>query len=637
MLKPNSPHFTILAANDAYAKATHTTLEILIGHDLLDVFPANPDDLQGHGKMQVYESLEYVVKHSEPHIIPIVRYDVRKLPEEGGGFVEKYWSMVTTPVLNPKGEVEYIIHRVEDITEKKRIKDDRQRFFDEGADMVMVGSFDGYLKHVNPVWEKTLGWTEEELTSKPWLEFVHPEDHEITLKVGQDIVAGKDIPKFENRYRCKDGSYRWLRWKVKPFVEEKRIYGGASDVTDYKRIEAELVKARDNAEAANIAKTEFLSNMSHEIRTPMNAVIGLSTILARTEGLTARQKEYIHTLQLSADSLLGLINDLLDISKIEARSIELEHIPFDITQLLNEVISMMAVRAKEKRLEFAVTGACDAPHVIVGDPMRLRQIILNLCSNAIKFTDKGGVYINIAYDVSDIQGIENLSIAVSDTGIGIAQDKQETIFHKFVQADSSINRKYGGTGLGLAITKTLVEIMGGTIAIESSPAEGAVFTVKLPVMTGDLEKPPYHPAATEEAPEPSAAPQHEHRILLVEDYAANVLVAGSYLELFGYSYDVADNGYEAIEKAKTGNYLAILMDVQMHGINGFETTRLIRMHEKQTGKPATPIIGMTAHALVGDKERCIAAGMDDYLSKPYNPAELKQKLAHCITSEKLDS
>jgi CheY-like chemotaxis protein/two-component sensor histidine kinase len=365
--------------------------------------------------------------------------------------------------------------------------------------------------------------------------------------------------------------------------------------------------------------------MTHEIRTPMNAVIGLSNILAMSQPLTPKQKEFIQTLQLSADSLLSLINDLLDIAKIESRSIELEQMPFSMMQLLNEVISMMSVRAKEKGLEFTATNNAQHRDIYMGDPTRLRQIVLNLCSNAIKFTEKGGVYINIFSEASESEDVDNVSIAVTDTGIGIPADVQNTIFYKFIQADSSINRKYGGTGLGLAITKTLVEMMGGSIALQSAPDEGSTFTVKIPLKIGRKDNIIQLPTKNDVKGEPLHGPKQH--ILLVEDFPANVLVAGTYLEDFGYSYDVVENGYQAIEKAKHEDYLAILMDVQMHGINGFETTKLIRINEKETGKLRTPIIGMTAHALLGDRERCIAAEMDDYLSKPYNPDELKEKLA----------
>ena len=470
---------------------------------------------------------------------------------------------------------------------------------------------------------------EEELTFEKIVTLIHEEDREMWhATLNQAITTGED---FEMQYRIRwpDNSIHWIyaRGSCTAMMGNtaKILSGVSTDITGRVLLEIAAKEAQEAAEAANLAKSEFLANMSHEIRTPMNAIIGLSTILGNSAGLSAKQKDYINTLQLSADSLLSLINDLLDISKIEARSIELEHVPFNIGQLLGEVISMMSMRAKEKGLAFTSNIECGDQYMFIGDPMRIRQIILNLCSNAIKFTDTGHVHIRVDCHSTKLEGVKNVSIAIADTGIGIALDKQDNIFQKFTQADSSISRKYGGTGLGLAITKTLTEIMDGTIHIQSTPDEGSTFTVTLPLMVGESET-AVASVKEQELPEEKATPP-EHCVLLVEDYAANILVASTYLEMFGYRYDVAENGHEAVEKAKKGNYLAILMDVQMPGINGFEATKLIRAHEKKENKRRIPIIGITAHALTGDRERCIADGMDDYLSKPYHPDILEEKLA----------
>ncbi|MGZ3305585.1 MAG: ATP-binding protein, partial [Asticcacaulis sp.] len=256
---------------------------------------------------------------------------------------------------------------------------------------------------------------------------------------------------------------------------------------------------------------------------------------------------------------------------------------------------------------------------------RLRQIIVNLCSNAIKFTTEGGVHISITCHPDSREDHEIVCIAVKDTGIGIAADKIGAIFDKFVQADSSINRRYGGTGLGLAITKTLVEIMGGSITVESEPGLGSTFTVCVPLRRASGQD------TVTEAPLRVMVDQTMDMklrpvVLLVEDYEPNILVARTFLEQFGYRVDVAMNGLDAFEKIKAGQYTAALMDVQMHGLNGLDATRMIRAHEAQTGATRLPIVGMTAHALAGDRERCLAVGMDDYIPKPFNPDELQSKL-----------
>jgi signal transduction histidine kinase/ActR/RegA family two-component response regulator len=393
-----------------------------------------------------------------------------------------------------------------------------------------------------------------------------------------------------------------------------------------------LRAARDKAEAANQAKSEFLANMSHEIRTPMNAVIGLSGILASSTPLTEKQRQYIKTLRLSADSLLALINDLLDIAKIETKNVELEHIPFSLHKLLEDLVTVMTPQTSERGLTFETDLHAIEGREFLGDPTRIRQILTNLCSNAIKFTQKGKIKLTVRSPSAPSDAVMELYIAVADTGIGIAPAQQETIFNKFTQADSSINRKYGGTGLGLAITKTLVELMGGGITLESVATFGSTFTIRLPlalnVHHGAPHKEPAAASAAHSAASVSLAAQS--RILLVEDYKPNILVAATYLEQFGYLCDIAENGREAVEKNATHQYAAILMDVQMQEMNGFQATRAIRAYESHTGKNPVPIIGMTAHALQGDKEKCLESGMDAYLTKPFNVDELRGKLREYI-------
>ena len=387
-----------------------------------------------------------------------------------------------------------------------------------------------------------------------------------------------------------------------------------------------MVDIRESAQQANIAKSDFLANMSHEIRTPMNAVIGLSNIISKSSPLTTRQRECIETLQMSADSLLALINDLLDISKIEARSVELEETPFSIVALVNEIISMMNVKAIEKNLLFRAehSCACIEKRTMVGDPTRIRQVLVNLCSNALKFTESGSIVLKVSCSEPDHPDVELVHISVSDTGIGIPPEKLSNVFEKFIQADSSINRRYGGTGLGLAITKTLTELMGGTITVESMVGEGSTFTVSIPFKTQAL--PQEKMSDSLETLNLSSERPLENRVLLAEDYPANVLVAKTFVEQFGYYCDVASNGSEAVSLFKTGHYQTILMDVQMPAMNGLDATREIRAYEKAHDLPRTKIIGMTAHALSGDEKICLEAGMDDYISKPFNPKELEKKL-----------
>jgi CheY-like chemotaxis protein/anti-sigma regulatory factor (Ser/Thr protein kinase) len=283
---------------------------------------------------------------------------------------------------------------------------------------------------------------------------------------------------------------------------------------------------------------------------------------------------------------------------------------------------MMAVRVREKGLDFHVEDECAKGRQFVGDPTRIRQIVLNLCSNAVKFTENGRVAIVVGCEPGDEPGVETVTVRVEDTGIGIAADKLSSIFDKFVQADSSITRRYGGTGLGLAITRTLAEALGGDISVQSVEGQGSAFIVRLPLKVADA--PADGPA---EAPAIQGEAGVRRKALLVEDHDPNVLVATSFLDAFGFDADVAGNGLQACEMAKQKAYDVVLMDVQMPGMNGFDATQLIRQFERQKGRPPVRIIGMTAHAMAGDRERCLAAGMDDYIAKPFDPRALEALLA----------
>jgi PAS domain S-box-containing protein len=540
------------------------------------------------------------------------------------GVLEFFSGTIPQPDIGLLEMLTTIASQVGQFAEQKRNEEELATLFRMSRDMLCIANFEGYLLRVNPAWAKTLGYTEQELKDRPYVEFVHPDDRESTVAEADSVSGGRSALLFENRYRCKDGSYKWMSWNATPVEEEGLIYCTVRDVTEQRRVAGELHKAREAADAANRAKSDFLANMSHEIRTPMNAVIGMTELLQDTP-LSSDQREYVETLGDAAESLLGLINDVLDFSKIEAGMLELSPVEFGLREALENTLRTLGHRAHEKGLELVCRVAPDVPEALVGDASRLRQIVVNLLGNAIKFTEEGEVLLQVEMEAAG-PGEVTLGFVITDTGIGIPRDKQDVIFEAFAQADSSTTREYGGTGLGLAIAARLVRMMGGFVSLESEPGRGSRFT-----FTARLAVPAGAAARTRRAP----GSLKGLRVLVVDDNATNRRILEEMLGLWEMRPKTVAGGEAALEEmqkaADAGEpYPLVLLDGNMPGMDGFSVAESIREQPHLAG---ASIMMLTSSARPGDRVRCLELGVASHLSKPIKRSDLFDTLTEVVASK----
>ena len=487
--------------------------------------------------------------------------------------------------------------------------------------------------YVNEAFTSISGYSSEEVLGKTPRILQGPgTDKKVLESLKNKLKKGKPF-KGELKNYAKDGTPYWLDISIVPVKDDENnithFTAIERDITERKAFEKELTEQKEKAEAANVAKSDFLATMSHELRTPMNGIIGMAEMLLDSD-LSHEQRENTETLHGSSENLLSILNDILDISKIEAGELELEYVPFHVSTAMQQIVQLFTPLATSKGIKLKFDRDEQAPSTVISDLGRIQQILRNLISNALKFTEKGSitVFLKTAYENKD----PYLFAAVKDTGIGIPEDKKEAIFDKFTQADTSVTREFGGTGLGLAITQHLVSMLNGKIGVDSIEGEGSTFWFTLPLTVAAEDMKAVNLYDKKIDSESLKAPKNIS-ILAVDDHPVNQVFIRKLLKKLGFvNVDMAENGREALEMIDVGQYDIVLMDCQMPEIDGYQAATILREKEKGTGKHL-PVVALTANAMIGDREKCIRSGMDDYLSKPIKADELMELITKYTAEE----
>ncbi|MFZ5999598.1 MAG: ATP-binding protein, partial [Bacteroidota bacterium] len=488
-----------------------------------------------------------------------------------------------------------------------------QSVVEDGSDIIFIIDYDGKILYHNNSVEEVLGHAPKSLVDKNFFDYILPETLTEFKKSFLQSLRKPYNEGVEFQFLCRNKTFKYLEFNSINLKQKENLEGlilDCRDITERKKDAEELLRAQK-------AKEQFLANISHEIRTPINGIAGMAALLSKNP-TPQEEITYLNAIKSAADNLKVIINDILDLASIESGKLRFEQIGFSLKEILNSLMDTFSVQAKEKGIDLQLEFSSDIPEVLIGDPVRLNQILINLISNATKFTHQGYILVKCSLAKGGKRKA-NIQFEVIDTGIGIPEDKLSTIFESFSQADASVTRKYGGTGLGLTIVKQLVELQHGKISVVSKEDEGSAFTVTIPYATGSWDDITHDPLSARQSETYRSSFQNLN-VLLVEDNDINRLYAGSILKGWNCTVEMAENGYVALEKIKNQLFDIILMDVQMPVMDGFEATKAIRQSDPP--KNQVPIIALTANATRTDIERCLTAGMSDCIPKPFTPEDL---------------